>query len=211
VDLVFQYPDGHLEIVDYKTGLKLPTKEQLEIYSIPFTKNSNHLPIKFRVICVDRESHYIWKQNAQEALESANNILSIVNTIIDDRYFTPRIGSHCKNCSVSEVCKYSKEYQVNGAKKRSPAKRYLTKLRYDFGRNEQKKPSSKRGRGLSFSLSKAKKEYRCMKTNRIIQKDEYHFVNHWGKRYCIDAFMEVYPERANQLIEEKKARYNDAR
>jgi hypothetical protein len=212
--------------VDYKTGTKLPTREQLEIYSIPFTKSSNYLPINFRVICVDRESHYVWKQNAQETIESANNILGIVNTIIDDNSFTPVISSHCENCSVREECKYSKEYQANGIKRRPRAKRYLTRLRSnyewkpgqklprsmdaDFGRNGRKKSASKRKHGLSFSLSKAKKEYRCLKTNKIIQKDEYHFVDHRGQRYCIDAFMELYPERANQLIEGKKARHKDA-
>ena len=219
VDLVLKYPDGHLEIVDYKTGLRLPTKEQLEIYSIPFTKSSNYLPINFRVICVDRESHYVWKQNAQETIESANNILGIVNTITNDDSFTPAIGSHCENCSVREVCKYSEEYQTTGIKRRLPAKRYLTKLRSnyewkprrklpksmdaDFGRNGRKKSGSKRKRGLSFSLSKAKKEYQCLKTNKTIHKDEYHFVDHRGKRYCMDAFTELYPERATQIIEER--------
>jgi len=52
------------------------------------------------------------------------------------------------------------------------------------------------GRGLSYSLSQAKNKYECLKTGKPIQVGEYHFVNHSGKRYSVDAFTELYPERA---------------
>jgi len=54
--------------------------------------------------------------------------------------------------------------------------------------------------GLSFRLVKAFQYYECLKTNRIINSGEYHFANKHGKRYCIDAFMEMFPERAKELL-----------
>ncbi len=126
VDLVLKYPDGHLEIVDYKTGLRLPTKEQPEIYSIPFVNNSHCPSISFRIICVDRECHYRWSQNRNEMVESSGNILRIVNTITDDKTFAPAIASHCQNCSVQHVCIHSEKYKTNS--KKVHTKTNLTKL-----------------------------------------------------------------------------------
>jgi len=113
-DLVLRYPDGRLEIVDYKTGMRLPTKEQLEIYSIPFTQGKDYSSISLRVICVDRQSHYRWSQDKEEMIKSSRNILSIVNTMMNDNSFVPCIGSHCKNCSMGHVCEYSENYEKNG-------------------------------------------------------------------------------------------------
>lgn len=217
VDLVLKYPDGHYEIVDFKTGLISPIKEQLEIYSIPFAYRTDHLPITYRFICVDRESHYIWSNKKEKRDERTNNILNIVNTIVNDTDFLPMVSSYCVNCSVNQECKYSKEYHPNGIQRRPSNKRLLTRLRqryewkpgqkmpksmnYDYKMKKEKLPGISRGNGRSFSLSKAKKEYICLKTKRIIRKDEYHFVDHKCNRYCIDAFMELYPDRANKLLE----------
>lgn len=127
VDLVLEYPDGHLEIVDYKTGIRLPIKEQLEIYSIPFVNESHCSSISFRVICVDRKSHYRWSQNRSEIVESSNNILGIIKTITDDNTFAPVISSYCQNCPVQHVCNHAKNYKKNG--KRVRRSNFLTKLR----------------------------------------------------------------------------------
>ncbi len=221
VDLILKYPDGHLEIVDYKTGNRLPIKEQLEIYSIPFTKGKNCSSISFRVICVDRQSHYRWSQNKEEMVKSSRDILSIVNTIINDNSFVPCIGSHCKNCSVRDVCKYSENYEKNGEKSNRHNK--LTRLSsiYEWKQgvippksvnSKSNKPSTqRRGQGLSFSLSRAKSKYECYKTARPIRIGEYHFVNHGGKRYCIDAFRELYPEHTVELIKKNNDKLERAK
>jgi hypothetical protein len=71
----------------------------------------------------------------------------------------------------------------------------------NYKEKKQKTPGNNKGDGRSFSLSKAKKEYSCLKTKRIIRIDEFHFVDHKGNRYCIDTFMDLYPNRANKLLE----------
>jgi len=126
VDLVLRYPNGHLEIIDYKTGQKMPIKEQLEIYSIPFTNKSDYSSISYRVICVDRESHYRWFHDRNEMIESSKNILHIVKTITEDKTFAPAIASHCRNCSVQHVCIHSEKYKANGKMVRT--RNILTKL-----------------------------------------------------------------------------------
>lgn len=214
VDLVFRYPDGHLEIVDYKTGIRLPIKEQLEIYSIPFAQGKNCSTISFRVICVDRQSHYRWSQNKEEMNKSSRDILSIVNTIINDNSFVPCIGSHCKNCSVRDVCKYSENYKKNGeiSNKHNKLTRLTSIYEWKQGVRPPKSVKSKlnkgsnkkRDQGLSYSLSRAKSKYECYKTMRPIQIGEYHFVNHKGKRYCVDSFRELYPEHGDELIKKNR-------
>jgi RecB family exonuclease len=213
VDLILRYPDGHLEIVDCKTGIRLPIKEQLEIYSIPFTQGKNCSSISFRVICVDRQSHYRWSQNKEEMNKSSRDILSIVNTIINDNSFVPCIGSHCKNCSMRDVCKYSENYEKNGEISNRHNK--LTRLTYIYEwkqgvmppksvKSKLNKGSTKRrDQGLCYSLSRAKFKYECFKTRRPIQVGEFHFVNHSSKRYSIEAFKDLYPERAEQLMEKR--------
>lgn len=89
VDLVLRYPDGRFEIVDYKTGTRRPAKEQLEIYSIPFCRTSSHPNIDFRIICVDRESHYRWTQNTRGTTETTERILRLTRTIMADHSYRP--------------------------------------------------------------------------------------------------------------------------
>ncbi|MGB8225416.1 MAG: PD-(D/E)XK nuclease family protein [Sedimentisphaerales bacterium] len=213
-DLIIRYPDDHIEIVDYKTGERLPIKEQLEIYSIPYTQGKDCPSISFRIICVDRQSHYRWSQNKIEMIKNSKNILSIVNTIMSDSSFVPCIGSHCKNCSMGHICKYSKNYEKNGEVSNISNK--LTRLtpiyEWKHGVVPPKSVKSKlnnsstpkKYQGLSYSLSQATREYECWKTKRHIQIGEYHFVDHKGKRFCIDAFRESYPDRANELIKKKQ-------
>jgi len=217
VDLVLKYPDGSLEIVDYKTGTRLPVKEQLEIYSIPFTQYNDLSKVDFRVICPDRQSHYRWSLDREEMAERRNHILGIVNTIINDSDFAPAISSACLRCSVGYACKYSENYKKT--KRVSGKNNRLTRLNLAYewkhgvkppkivgqrSKSHKDKTNKRRGRGLSYSLSQAKSKYECFKTRRPIQVGEYHFVNHSGKRFSIDAFAELYPERAKQLMEKRK-------
>ena len=132
VDLVLKYPDGHFEIVDYKTGKMLPIKEQLEIYSIPFIQQNHFSNISFRIICVDRESHYLWSSNKEEMVNSAKKIKTIVNTIVKDITFKPNLSLKCKSCSLKEYCKFAKNNK--SARMKSQRISFLTKLncKYEF-------------------------------------------------------------------------------
>ncbi|MHC4558359.1 MAG: RecB family exonuclease [Planctomycetota bacterium] len=219
VDLVLKYPDGTIEIVDFKTGLRLPIREQLESYSIPFTQYQDFSKIDFRVICPDRQSHYRWSLNREEVAERRKHILDIVNTIMNDNEFAPTINSACSRCSVRYACEHSGIHKKN--QRVSNKNNRLTKLniRYEWKqgvtppKTAHSKPKShggktknkkKRDRGLSYSLSQAKNKYKCLKTGRPIKVGEYHFVNHHGKRFCVDSFSELYPKRAKQLIEKRQ-------
>ena len=216
VDLVLKYPDGTIEIVDYKTGIRLPVKEQLEIYSIPFTRYRDFSKVDFRVICPDRQSHYRWSLDRKEMAERRKHILGIVNTIMNDSGFAPAISSACSRCSVGYACKHSEIYKKT--KRVSGKNNRLTRLTFAYewkkgiippkivgqrSKSHRDKTNKRRGRGLSYSLSQAKSKYECFKTRRSIQVGEYHFVNHSGKRFSIDAFTELYPERAKQLMEKR--------
>lgn len=217
VDLVLKYPDGTIEIVDYKTGLGLPVKEQLEIYSIPFTQYQDFSKVDFRVICPDRQSHYRWSLDREKMTERRQHILGIVNTIINDSNFAPSISSACSRCSVGYACKYSEIYKET--KRVSGKKNKLTRLTsaYEWKKgvmppkikdqrlkSNKNKTNKRKSSGLSYSYSQAKNKYECFKTRRPIQVGEYHFVNRHGKRLCVDAFKELYPERAKQLMEKRK-------
>lgn len=73
----------------------------------------------------------------------------------------------------------------------------------DDTKTKQVSVSKRRDQGLSYSFSQAKNKYECLKTRRPIQVGEYHFVNHSSKRFSIEAFKELYPERAKQLMEKR--------
>jgi CRISPR/Cas system-associated exonuclease Cas4 (RecB family) len=107
VDLVLKYPDGHIEIVDYKTGMRRPTKEQLEIYAIPFSEDGKkQLPISFRVICPGRKSHYLWTLSPEKVEEKRERILDMVRVILNDTEFKPTSLAVCRDCGVKNACNY---------------------------------------------------------------------------------------------------------
>lgn len=219
VDLVLRYPDGRFEIVDYKTGMYRPIREQLEIYSIPFCEASSRPAIDFRVISVDRESHYRWTQDTRDMTELTRRIRGIVGTILADRSYSPIVGSHCRDCGANNACIYSQQEGIAKYKARPSHTPILTRLGSDCEwKNAITPPRSKtrsstssvksdkparKNDGSSFSFSRAKEQYRCLKTGRSIRRHEYHFVDHRGKRYCVDAFREMHPERALSLMEGK--------
>jgi len=224
VDLVLKYPDGKIEIVDYKTGFGLPVKEQLEIYSIPFTQYQDFSKVNFRVICPYKQSHYRWSLDREKMTERRQHILGIVNTIINDSNFDPSISSACSRCSVGYACKYSEIYKET--KRVSGKKNKLTRLTsaYEWKKgvmppkiknqrlkSKENKTNTRKGRGSSYSYSQAKNRYECFKTRRPIQVGEYHFVNRHGKRFCVDTFKELYPEIAKQLMEKRKETSVDKR
>jgi len=217
VDLVLKYPDGTIEIVDYKTGLGLPVKEQLEIYSIPFTQYQDFSKVDFRVICPDRQSHYRWSLDREKMTERRQHILGIVNTIINDINFTPSISSACSRCSVGYACQYSEIYketkQVYGKKNKLTRLTSVyewkkgvmpPKIKSQRLKSNENKTNKRKSSGSSYSYSQAKNRYECFKTRRPIQVGEYHFVNRHGKRFCVDAFKELYPEIAKQVMEKRK-------
>jgi len=131
VDLVLKYPDGHIEIIDYKTGTRRPIKEQLEIYAIPFNKGKKQLPISFRVICPDRESHYLWTLSLEEVNESSRRIIDIVRVILDDTKFKPNSSSGCKNCQIGNVCKYKGKESMSATSNRLTTPE-LTRLSHTY-------------------------------------------------------------------------------
>lgn len=219
-DLVLRYPDGCMEIVDYKTGSRLPFKEQLELYSIPFIQENNLSSIKFRIICVDRESHYCWAQNKKEMLDSTQNILGFVDTIINDKNFVPIINSRCQSCSVNHACKYSENYTKKVSKSKPNANNKLTRLTKAYEckqgveppkKKHQKNKGPKTASGgvgnvgkitnpLSYSYKRAGKPYYCILTRKVIYQGEYHFAKKGWNRVSVKAFSELYPIISKQII-----------
>jgi CRISPR/Cas system-associated exonuclease Cas4 (RecB family) len=208
VDLILRYPDGTYEIVDYKTGHRPPMMEQLHIYSIPLIQANSCESIRFRIICVDRRSHYVWSHDKSQMAASAQNILGLVQTIRDDRQFTPNIGPHCRDCSMSHVCDPGESPDSIGFV--SPVKLTRLSAAHEWkegtipprkARHSRKASLSgkKTGTGASFELVPAKTQYRCSHTGRVIEAGEYHFTNHHGKRLCCHAFEELYPSLESHL------------
>lgn len=192
VDLVLKYPDGTLEIVDYKTGLKNPVKEQLEIYSIPFTQYQDFSKVQFRAICPDRQSHYKWSLNRNEIDERRKHILDIVNTIINDSNFAPAISSACSRCSVRYECEHSEIYRET--KCVSGKNNKLTRLTSNYEWKMEVTPHKIVGRK---SMSN---ENKTISPNQVWSVGEYHFVNYRGKTFWIETFKKLYPEQAKQLM-----------
>jgi hypothetical protein len=187
VDLVLKYPDGTVEIVDYKTGLRCPVKEQLEIYSIPFTQYQDFSKVHFRVICPDRQSHYKWSLNRNEIDERRKHILDIVNTIINDSHFTPTISSACSLCSVRYECEHSEIYKET--KRVSGKSNKLTRLTSNYEWEKGVTPPKIIGRK---SMSH---EDKTISPNQVWSVGEYHFVNYRGKTFWIETFKKLYPEQ----------------
>lgn len=237
VDAVLRYPDGGIELVDFKTGKSyLPVREQLELYGLPYAQASPSAPLRLRFMFVDKCYHYTWTLTPEHAQQSASRIGGIVSTILADKQFAPVVGPHCEGCGARADCEHRPKGRRRGghksARRRKPNRRgvqQLTTIRYhaphDGGfeymespeqtalrgaKPKAKAPKKRRhsSQGKSFDLVVAKRDYICFSTGLPIRTGSYHFADHRGNRMTVQAFQQKFGAICQEKLTEFVRQHN---
>lgn len=211
VDAVLRYPDGTIELVDYKTGMRLPKREQLELYSIPFG-NVADTKVRLRYILTGRAYHHVCEVNLEQRKAIKERLSDLVRIIVDDRSFHPVVGSHCDKCGVLTECPYGKRPRKSDRRRIAENLPRLRTLR-PKPPNESKyvyleavsevnrrlgvtssTSSRRKGNGTSFRYRRAQREFSCVRTGKTIPPGQMHFVDHKSNRITEKAFAIEFPE-----------------
>jgi len=114
IERVDKLPDGSFEIIDYKTGRKMPPQEivdnnlQLSIYYLgiidrwPFLKQSNR-PVKLSLYFLRHGEKISTFQNEKKIQECKEQILSLISQI-QKSDFEPRSNPLCDWCQYQKYC-----------------------------------------------------------------------------------------------------------
>ncbi|MFE1095857.1 RecB family exonuclease [Streptomyces smyrnaeus] len=105
IDQIREYPDGSLELVDLKTGTKIPEWDfQLGVYRLAVLESYG--------VRADSGSFYMLKDNRYtprtDLTRYTRDRLSVwfdsLNRGVEGAVFMPNVGDHCRMCGVWDYC-----------------------------------------------------------------------------------------------------------
>jgi DNA helicase II / ATP-dependent DNA helicase PcrA len=114
IDAIFGTPDGHWEVVDYKTG-RVPSADdpllglQLDLYALACTevwhKRPDDLTLTYLYLATGEEVAV----PAGDPSATRRRVLSVLSAIAEGR-FDPRPGPRCRWCDFRAFCPEGEEY-----------------------------------------------------------------------------------------------------
>jgi RecB family exonuclease len=116
MDAIYQYSDGSIEIVDYKTGANIPSQKevdknlQLSFYALAATKIRENpfgiIPekIKLTLYFLDEQEKISTTRTMEQLLEAEKEILEIRDNIEKSEF---KCSGHifCQNCEYNLFCR----------------------------------------------------------------------------------------------------------
>lgn len=112
IDRIDEFPDGTIEIIDYKTGRKPPDEElkkslQLSIYALAATHKSflgkKVDQVKLTFYYLQEMNKVSMQRTAQEIQEVQEHIITSGNQMRNN-VFHPKVGPWCSFCSYRMIC-----------------------------------------------------------------------------------------------------------
>jgi len=109
LDRADQLPDGSFEVIDYKTGREMPTKEelredlQLGLYHLVFEKIVGISP-KYLSFYFLRHGKKLTTKRDKDQLHRIIEIISKVAEDIGRGYFKPKEAKLCRYCGFTDCC-----------------------------------------------------------------------------------------------------------
>ena len=109
IDRVEKNPDGKYEIVDFKTGSTVVTKEaikvlpQANIYAIAAKEKYGSLPAKISLVYLAKKTSRIYEVT-DESLETGIGVTKDCAKNIVNEQFNATPGEHCTRCSYNGIC-----------------------------------------------------------------------------------------------------------
>jgi RecB family exonuclease len=118
LDRVDEYPDGTLEIVDYKSGRQAVTEEEvacdiaMSTYQLLLRDQFPDRPIRARIVALRTGDSAVWSLNREELEEFERDIRVVgINILEDDIYERlPTFKVACPRCDFLPLCRRHEEF-----------------------------------------------------------------------------------------------------
>ena len=110
VDRVDRWPDGLVEVVDYKSGSYLPGLQELEedlavgIYQLLVSRTLETTPVKGTIYNLRANESVSILRDEPALVQVEERVRDIYSTLSADSSFTPRPGSQCLGCDFVPYC-----------------------------------------------------------------------------------------------------------
>lgn len=111
IDRLDSLPDGGLEVIDYKSGERLPTPEEvaddlpLAIYQLLCVRTFQCPRVKASIHHLRTGSKVSTVRTAHEVEPVAESIDALFTRIRDEAHYDPVEGDHCRHCDFLDRCR----------------------------------------------------------------------------------------------------------
>lgn len=115
IDRIDKLPDGHFEIIDYKTARKMPAQAriennlQLSVYYLglinrwPYLQKEN-LPVKVSIYFLKHGEKLSTFKTVPDLARTQDKILTVIEEIEKEKNFEPRLNPLCDWCGYQQIC-----------------------------------------------------------------------------------------------------------
>lgn len=116
VDRLDRRADGSLEIVDYKSGRRTVSEDEvrsslaLKIYQLLVARMHPGVPVHTGIHCLRSGQCVTVKRSNTELEELEREIIEIVHSIMTDREMTARPGEQCRTCVYPRICPLGRDW-----------------------------------------------------------------------------------------------------
>jgi putative RecB family exonuclease len=121
VDRLDRLPSGELEIVDYKSGRRSVSEEDvrsslaLGLYQLVVARTYPMEPVRAAIYCLRTGASASVLRSAEELAELEEGLQVMAERILGEAEFAPTPGVHCAECAFQRICPASTTRRAAGA------------------------------------------------------------------------------------------------
>jgi DNA helicase-2/ATP-dependent DNA helicase PcrA len=110
IDRLDRLASGELEIVDYKSGRREVSEEDirgslaLALYQLVVARKYPMEPVRASIYCLRTGATVSILRTAEELVELEDGFRTIAERILDEAEFAPTPGLHCAECAFQRIC-----------------------------------------------------------------------------------------------------------
>jgi putative RecB family exonuclease len=110
IDRLDRLPSGELEVVDYKSGRRAVTEEQvrgslaLGLYQLVVARTYPMEPVRAAIYCLPTGATASVLRTTEELAELEAGFRRIAERILDEVDYAPTPGPHCAECAFQRIC-----------------------------------------------------------------------------------------------------------
>jgi RecB family exonuclease len=110
IDRLDRRADGALEVVDYKSGRRTVTEDDvrnslaLTIYQLLIARTNPGVEVYAGILCLRTSEHAAIRRSEDELAEAEQEIIRTVRMILADQVKAAAPGTQCRNCQYPRIC-----------------------------------------------------------------------------------------------------------
>lgn len=110
IDRLDRWPDGSLEVVDYKSGRLSVTEEEvrsslaLMIYQLLIARNNPEVEVYAGILCLRTNVSAVIHRTRAELEQVEQEVIETVRTVLADQVKAALPGPQCRHCQYPRIC-----------------------------------------------------------------------------------------------------------